>query len=139
MKTLRQIVELKKIDLVPDPELQAGEISNYANPKSDAERRFVDKHLDTVQQALHPAFKTEAEQDAVFKGGNIKRDETHHNAGAGHYKDGEDADIYEQALLFVRENLTEENLKEFDALVESDPDTAVDFAMDVASEVLGDE
>ena len=57
MKTLRQIVELKKIDLVPDPELQAGQISNYANPKSEAERRFMDKHLDTVQQALHPAFK----------------------------------------------------------------------------------
>ena len=63
MKTLRQIVELKKIDLVPDPELQAGQISNYANPKSEAERRFMDKHLDTVQQALHPAFKTEAEQE----------------------------------------------------------------------------
>ena len=41
MKSLRQIVELKKIDLVPDPELQAGTVSNYANPKSDAERRFV--------------------------------------------------------------------------------------------------
>ena len=34
MKSLRQIVELKKIDLTPDPELQAGQVSNYANPKS---------------------------------------------------------------------------------------------------------
>ena len=37
MKSLRQIVELKKIDLVPDPEEQAGTVSNYANPKSAAE------------------------------------------------------------------------------------------------------
>ena len=117
MKTLRQIVELKKIDLIPDPELQAGQVSNYANPKSEAEKRFVDKHFDNVQQTLHPAFKNEAEQDAVFKGGNINKDLTHDNAGAGHYKDGEDAEIYEQALHFVRENLTEENLKEFDSLI----------------------
>ena len=34
MKSLRQIVELKKIDIIPDPELQAGERSDYANPKS---------------------------------------------------------------------------------------------------------
>jgi len=139
MKTLRQIVELKKIDIIPDPELQAGTVSNYANPKSEGERNFVKKHIDNVQQTLHPAFKNEAEQDAVFKGGAIEKDKTHDNAGAGHYQDGEDAEIYEQALHFVRENLTEDNLKEFDALIESDPDTAVDFAMDVASEVLGDE
>ena len=40
MKSLRQIVELKKIDLTPDPELQAGQVSNYANPKSDAEKKL---------------------------------------------------------------------------------------------------
>ena len=94
----------------------------------------------TVQQALHPAFKTEAEQDAVFKGGNIKRDETHHNAGAGHYKDGEDADIYEQALLFVRENLTDENLEAFDKLLDEQPETAVEFALNTVEELAeGDE
>ena len=111
MKSLRQIVELKKIDLVPDPDLQAGQVSNYANPKSEAEKRFVDKHFDNVQQQLHPAFKNEAEQDAVFKGGNISKDETHDNAGAGHYKDGADAEVYEQAIKLVRENLTEENVE----------------------------
>ena len=50
MKSLRQIVELKKIDLVPDPEAQAGTISNYANPKSEAEKRFVDKHMSSIQK-----------------------------------------------------------------------------------------
>ena len=38
MKSLRQIVELKKIDIVPDPEFQDGTVSNYANPTSEAER-----------------------------------------------------------------------------------------------------
>ena len=55
MKSLRQIVELKKIDLVPDPEAQAGTISNYANPKSEAEKRFVDKHMSGIQKMNHPA------------------------------------------------------------------------------------
>ena len=87
MKSLRQIVELKKIDLVPDPELQAGTVSNYANPKSDAERRFVEKHVDSIQKTLHPAFKNEAEQKAVFSG-TVEKDKTHDNAGAGHYQDG---------------------------------------------------
>ena len=90
MKSLRQLVELKKIDLVPDPELQAGTVSNYANPKSDAERRFVEKHVDSIQKTLHPAFKNEAEQKAVFSG-TVEKDKTHDNAGAGHYQDGEDA------------------------------------------------
>ena len=53
MKSLRQIVELKKIDLTPDPELQAGQVSNYANPKSEAEKNFVGKHTDNVATALH--------------------------------------------------------------------------------------
>ena len=66
MKSLRQIVELKKIDLVPDPEQQAGTVSNYANPKSEAEKRFVDKHMSAVQKMNHPAYESEAEQDAVF-------------------------------------------------------------------------
>ena len=76
MKSLRQIVELKKIDIVPDPELQSGVESDYTKPKSKAERDFVGKHVDVVQQKLHPAFKSEAEQDAVFKGGAINKD--HH-------------------------------------------------------------
>ena len=138
MKSLRQIVELKKIDLVPDPDLQAGQVSNYANPKSEAEKRFVDKHFDNVQQQLHPAFKNEAEQDAVFKGGNISKDETHDNAGAGHYKDGADAEVYEQAIKLVRENLTEENLAAFDELAQTNPDAAVEFAVEIATEVAED-
>ena len=45
MKTLRQIVELKKIDLIPDPDLQAGQISDYANPKSEAEKNLSLIHI----------------------------------------------------------------------------------------------
>lgn len=138
MKSLRQIVELKKIDLTPDPELQAGQVSNYANPKSEAEKNFVGKHKDNVQTQLHPAFKNEAEQDAVFKGGSMKKDETHDAAGAGHYKDGQDAEVYEQALKFVRDNLTEDNLVAFDKLAESNPEAAVDFAMEMVQEVAED-
>jgi hypothetical protein len=131
MKSLRQIVELKKIDLTPDPELQAGQVSNYANPKSEAEKNFVGKHLDNIQTALHPAFKNEAEQDAVFKGGSIKKD----HSKAASYKDGNDAEVYEQAIHFVRDNLTEDNLKAFDELAQSNPEAAVEFAMEMVEDL----
>ena len=140
MKSLRQIVELKKIDLVPDPELQAGTISNYANPKSEAEKRFVDKHMSAVQKMNHPAYESEAEQDAVFNGGSISKDKTHDNAGAGHYQDGQDAEVYE-AVDFVRENLTDENLEAFDTLLDEEPEAAVEFALNTVEELAeeGDE
>jgi len=139
MKSLRQIVELKKIDIVPDPELQAGQVSNYANPKSEAEKNFVGKHTDNVQQQLHPAFKNEEEQARVFAGGGVNKDSTHSKAGEGHYEDGQDAEVYEQAINFVRENLTEDNLKAFDELAQNNPEAAVDFAMEIVSEVVEDE
>jgi len=141
MKTLRQIVELKKIDLVPDPELQAGQISNYANPKSDAERRLLEKHVDSIQKTLHPAFKNEAEQKPVFSG-TVEKDKTHDNASAGHYQDGEDAEVYAAAdaeVDFVSDNLTEDNLKAYDELLDNDPDAAVEFAMETVQEMAGDE
>ena len=144
MKSLRQIVELKKIDLIPDPELQAGKISNYAYPKSEAEKRFVDKHMSSVQKMNHPAYESEAEQDAVFNGGNVQKDSTHDLAGAGHYKDGQDAEVYEaaeQAVDFVRENLTDDNLQAFDKLLDEEPETAVEFALNTVEELAeeGDE
>ena len=142
MKSLRQIVELKKIDLVPDPEAQAGTISNYANPKSEAEKRFVDKHMSAVQKMNHPAYESEAEQDAVFNGGSVQKDKTHTAAGAGHYQDGEDAQVYEaaeQAVDFVRENLTDENLEAFDNLLDEQPEVAVEFALNTIEEIAGDE
>lgn len=141
MKSLRQIVELKKIDLVPDPEEQAGTVSNYANPKSAAEKRFVDKHMDNVQKQLHPAFKNEKEQEAVFSG-SVPKDTTHDVAGAGHYKPGEDAIAYEsaeQAVDFVRDNLNEVNLEKFDKLLDESPETAVEFALNTMAELEGDE
>ena len=141
MKSLRQIVELRKIDLIPDPELQAGTVSNYANPKSDAERRFVEKHVDSIQKTLHPAFKNEEEQKAVFSG-TVEKDTTHDLAGAGHYKDGEDAAVYEAAeaaVDFVRENLTEDNLEKFDELLDANPDAAVEFAINTVQEMTGEE
>jgi hypothetical protein len=134
MKTLRQIVELKKIDIVPDPEEQAGQISNYANPKSEAEKNFVGKHLDAVQQQLHPAFKNQAEQDAVFKGGTIKKD----HSKIASYKEGEDAKVYEQAIEFVKDNLTEENLEKFNQLLEDDYQSAVNFALEISEEILSE-
>ena len=142
MKSLRQIVELKKIDLVPDPEAQAGTVSNYANPKSEAEKRFVDKHISAIQKVNHPAYKDEAEQDAVFQGASVKKDYTHDNAGAGHYKDGEDAAVYEAAeaaVDFVRENLTDDNLQKFDTLLDENPETAVEFALNTIEEIAGEE
>ena len=142
MKSLRQIVELKKIDLVPDPEAQAGTVSNYANPKSEAEKRFVAKHMDSVQKTSHPAYDDQAEQDAVFQGANKQKDMTHDNAGAGHYKNGEDAAVYEaaeQAVDFVRDNLNEVNLEKFDKLLDESPETAVEFALNTMAELEGDE
>jgi len=135
MKSLRQIVELKKIDIIPDPEFQAGVRADYANPKSDGERNFVGKHLDNIQKTLHPAFKNEAEQDAVFKGGSVNKD---HSKKAS-YKDDMDVEVYEAAIHFVQDNLTEENLVAFNSLLEEDYDTALQFAMEVAEELEAEE
>lgn len=135
MKSLRQIVEVKKIDIVPDPDQQSGEVSDFANPKSEAEKNFVGKHQDTVQHQLHPAFKTQAEQDAVFKGAGINKD----TSKAASYHDGEDAAVYESAISMVQEALTEENLIKFNQLLEDDYETAAGFALEVAQELAGDE
>lgn len=131
MKTLRQIVELTKVDIIPDPDSMDGTVSDYANPKSEAEKNFVGKHRDHVQHELHPAFKNQAEQDAVFKGGNIAKD----HSKVASYKDGEDAQVYEQAISFVRDNLTEENLEKFNVLLDEDYEAAVNFALDVATDL----
>lgn len=131
MKTLRQIVELKKIDIIPDPELQSGVESDYTKPKSEAEKNFLGKHLDKIDQKLHPAFKSQAEQDAVFKGGNISKD---HSKKAS-YKDNEDADVYEAAIAFVKDNLTEENLEQFELMLNENPEAAISFAIDIAEEL----
>lgn len=134
MKSLRQIVEVKKIDIVPDPEAQAGKVSDYANPKSEAEANFVGKHVDVVNSPLHPAFKNEAEQRKVFNGEGISKD----HSKVASYRDNQDAEVYESAIAFVQDALTEENLKAFNQLLEDDYQAAADFAMEVAQEI-GDE
>lgn len=134
MKSLRQIVEVKKIDIVPDPEAQAGKVSDYANPKSEAEANFVGKHVDVVNSPLHPAFKNEAEQRKVFNGEGISKD----HSKIASYRDNQDAEVYESAIAFVQDALTEENLKAFNQLLEDDYQAAADFAVEVAQEI-GDE
>ena len=130
MKSLRQIVELTKVDIIPDPDAASnGKQYDFANPRP-SEKAFVDKHRDNVQHELHPAFKTQDEQDAVFKGGKIAKD---HSKLSGH-KAGEDADVYESAILFVKDQLTEDNLASFEAMLEEDFETAVEFAVEIASE-----
>jgi|TARA_R110002074_G_scaffold387261_1_gene569338 hypothetical protein len=131
MKTLRQIVELTKIDIIPDPDTMDGTVSDYANPKSEAERNFVGKHKDNLQVDLHPAFKSQEEQDAVFKGSKQSKD----HSKIASYKDGEDAQVYEQAISFVQDNLTEENLEKFNVLLDEDYEAAVNFALDVATDL----
>jgi hypothetical protein len=51
------------------------------------------------------------------------------------YKDGEDAQVYEQAISFVQDNLTEENLEKFNVLLDEDYEAAVNFALDVATDL----
>jgi hypothetical protein len=133
MKSLRQIAELKKIDIVPDPELQSGVESDYTKPKSKAERDFVGKHVDVIQHKLHPAYKNEAEQDAVFKGGSINKD----HSKAASYEDGMDVEVYEAAVEFVKDNLTEDNLEQFENMLEENPEAAISFAIDIAEELEG--
>lgn len=134
MKSLRQIVEVKKIDIIPDPEVQAGKVSDYANPKSEAEANFVGKHMDVVNSPLHPAFKNEAEQRKVFNGDGISKD----HSKIASYRDGQDAEVYESAIALVQDALTEENLEKFNQLLEDDYQAAANFAVEVASEI-GDE
>jgi hypothetical protein len=134
MKSLRQIVEVKKIDIIPDPEVQAGKVSDYANPKSEAEANFVGKHMDVVNSPLHPAFKNEAEQRKVFNGDGISKD----HSKIASYREGQDAEVYESAIALVQDALTEENLEKFNQLLEDDYQAAANFAVEVASEI-GDE
>ena len=91
--------------------------------------------VDNIQKTLHPAFKNEAEQDAVFKGGSVNKD---HSKKAS-YKDDMDVEVYEAAIHFVQDNLTEENLVAFNSLLEEDYDTALQFAMEVAEELEAEE
>lgn len=135
MKSLRQIVEVKKIDIVPDPELQAGQEIGPGKPKAQAEKDFVGKHTDVINSPLHPAFKNEAEQAAVFNGGTMKKD----HSKAASYADGQDAEVYESAIAFVQDALTEDNLRQFNQLLQDDYETAANFAMDVAAEIGDDE
>lgn len=135
MKTLRQIVELTKVDIIPDPDSMDGTVSDYANPKSEAEKNFVGKHKDVVQQSLHPAFKSQEEQDKVFKGAGVGKD----HSKIASYKEGEDAQVYEQAISFVQDNLTEENLEKFNVLLDEDYEAAVNFALDVATDLEDEE
>jgi len=51
-KTLRQILEV-------------------AEPKAGDEKRFKDKHV--VQKTRNPAYKDEAEEDAVYQATNVKK------------------------------------------------------------------
>ena len=135
MKTLRDIVEFKKFDLVPDPEQQAGQVSDFANPKSEAEKNFIGKHTDVVNSPLHPAFKNEAEQRKVFNGDGVEKD----HSKIASYRDGNDAEVYESAIALVQDALTEENLEKFNQLLEDDYNAAAQFAVEVATEIEDDE
>ena len=134
MKSLRQIVEVKKIDIIPDPEAQAGKVADYTKAKDPATANFVGKHTDVVNSPLHPAFKNEAEQRKVFNGDGVGKD----HSKIASYRDGQDAEVYESAIAFVEGALTEENLEAFRQLLEDDYEAAANFAVDVASEI-GDE
>ena len=134
MKSLRQIVEVKKIDIIPDPEAQAGKVADYTKAKDPATANFVGKHTDVVNSPLHPAFKNEAEQRKVFNGDGVGKD----HSKIASYRDGQDAEVYESAIAFVEGALTEENLEAFNQLLEDDYEAAANFAVDVASEI-GDE
>ena len=50
-----------------------------------------------------------------------------------------DVEVYEAAIHFVQDNLTEENLVAFNSLLEEDYDTALQFAMEVAEELEAEE
>tara|TARA_R110000868_G_scaffold9000_9_gene45635 strand:+ start:19909 stop:20301 length:393 start_codon:yes stop_codon:yes gene_type:complete len=130
MKTLRQIIELKTIDLIPDPDNDDGSAKDYTNPKGDSERAFVKKHI--ISSSKYPGYKKTEEEEAVFKATNVKKDVSK----AASYHDDEDEEVYESAVQFVRDHLTEDNLKMFDELLESDRESAIKFANDVAAELI---
>lgn len=89
-KTLRQILEV-------------------AEPKAGDEKRFKDKHV--VQKTRNPAYKNDAEEDAVYQATNIKKDKT---KKAGDHTEGDDAKMYEAKKLqaFYSDELTEEEVEE---------------------------
>jgi hypothetical protein len=85
-KTLRQILEV-------------------AEPKAGDEKRFKDKHV--VQKTRNPAYKDEAEEDAVYQATNVKKDKT---KKSGDHTEGDDAKMYEAKKLqsFYNTELDEE-------------------------------
>lgn len=129
MKRLRDIVELNKMDIVPSADVGTKPKNDFTQPKSDAEAAFVDKHV--VQKVPHPAYAKQEEQDAVFQATNINKDKTKMSS----YHDGEDEAVYE-AVEFIRDNLSEENLELFDELLKNDREQAVKFALDITEELL---
>lgn len=131
MKTLRQIIELKKIDLIPDPDLDDGTAKDYTNPKGESEKAFVAKHV--VSTSKYPGYKKSEEEEAMFKAANIKKDKSK----AASYHEGEDEEVYEEikAVQFVRDHLTEDNLSLFDELLLTDRESAIKFAVEVAEEI----
>ena len=56
---------------------------------------------------------------------------------AASYKDGMDAEVYEAAVEFVKDNLTEDNLEQFENMLEENPEAAISFAIDIAEELEG--
>ena len=50
-----------------------------------------------------------------------------------------DAEVYEAAVAFVMDNLTEDNLEQFETMLDENPEAAISFAIDIAEELEGEE
>ena len=105
-------------------------LAEVAEPKSADEKHFKDKHI--IQKTMHPAFKSQAEQDAVFNGTGVVKDNT---KLAGHHS-GEDEEVYEEVKLDEKK-LTPAELKKREEIAKSierdNPNMPMDKKMAIAT------
>ena len=124
MKTLKQLLELKKPEVpTPSQPVEPDSVTSYV-PKAKDEKRFMDKHV------VKKTDDVNGNGDDHFRATNIKP----HDRSKGHgYNPGEDQKVYESKTL--KQVLGEKHLDSTEVVEEVD-DLFNVFAEDIRSQVV---
>jgi len=71
MKTLKQIREASKVDIVPPTNTGSGEADDIKTPKMQGAKAFINKHV--VQKTDYPVKQKSGSNDAIFNGTTTKK------------------------------------------------------------------
>lgn len=131
MKTLKQLLELKKPEVpTPSSPVEPDSVTSYV-PKTKDEKRFMDKHV------IKKTDDVNGNGDDHFRATNIKP----HDRSNGHgYNPGEDQKVYESKTLkqvLGEKHLTPAELAKREDIAKgiekSDPGMAMDKKMAIAT------